>query len=217
MDEEILAPSIDLEDGRVVGGAVEEAIGVVFVGIDEGGAQGFGGVAEKFGFDAVGDMVGGAGMTETDFFGVEAESREIFAGVECVAEDRQAAVFGVDADLVGAAGERTRFDEVKQAMIAGDFAVVIELRFGRFAAGAADVTIAVARNTGLDSEFFLTGMFGGEEDVTLANFAIGELLGERLVGDFRFGENDEAGSGFIEAVNDGEIRPAGFAGTQPLV
>ena len=163
---------------------MKEAIGVGFVRIDEGGAQCFSGLAIEIGFGAVGNLVSGTWVAKTDFFGVKAETWKICARVKCVAEDGKPAEFSVNADLVGAAGEWMRLDEVELTMIAGNFAVVIELGFGGFAAGAADVAIAIARDAGLDGEFFLMGMFGGEKDVTFEDLAIRELLGQGLVGDF---------------------------------
>ena len=45
---------------------------------------------------------------------------------------------------------------------------------------------------------------------------IRELPGEGLIGQFSFRENHHTGGGFIEPMDDGEIRPARFSVAEPI-
>ena len=50
----------------------------------------------------------------------------------------------------------------------------------------------------------------------LRSFAISELLGERLIGDFGFGENDQAGGRFVESMDNGETGPTRLTVAKPF-
>ena len=123
----------------------------------------------------------------------------------------------MNANLVGAAGDWFGFDEVQPAVADGDFAIVTEERFGILAMSAAGVAFSGANDPTLNVELLFLRMLGGEKDVALVNFAVGELLGERVVRDFGFCKDEQAGGGFIEAVDDGEVCPAWIAMAEPFV
>ena len=83
--------------------------------------------------------------------------------------------------------------------------------------GRGAVPIPGPRDAGTDGKGLLGRNGVREEKVSLLDSAAGELLCEGLIGEFRFGEDDQAGGGFIESMNDREIGPARFTVSEPLV
>ena len=92
-----------------------------------------------------------------------------------------------------------------------------EMRFRDFSTGAARVFFAEADERGFDGEFFWRHGVVGEQEIFFANTAFGELLGERLVGERRFAEDEDAAGFLVQPVQNGERRPARLAMTEPVV
>lgn len=230
LGEQVIGPFFDVKVGVAIGCAVEKANGAGERGLDECSAEGEVGWVEEIRFRAEGDRLASGWVIEGKFVGVEADTRESRAVIGGVAEDGDFFEFGVDADLVGAPGEGFGGEEVERgeagairrcsgerAHRRGVLFEVSKTGFGGVAVGSGGVAVARAGDAGVDGEVFFSGGSGGEEEVPLVDLAGGELLGEGLAGEFGFREDEEAGGGFIQAVNGGEARPAWFALAKPII
>ena len=96
-------------------------------------------------------------------------------------------------------------------------AEVGEFCLGRLAVRTGGVAISGPDDTGTDSKGLFSRSDVREKKVSLLDVALGELLCERLIGEFCFGEDDQAGGRFIESMNDREIGPAWLTVPEPLV
>ena len=216
MNQESVAPAFGVEIRVTVGGAMENAERIGLSGLDGKLAKGQGRMGEKIGFDAEDDALAADWMIEFEFAGVETEAWGGFAGVNFISEDGVAGGVCMDADLVGAAGDGLGFKE----KVVADGAEKFEAGFGQGDSrceGAREVFFAEAHDAGFNGELLARGFFVGEKVVSFLDGAGGELFGEGAAGFFGFGEENDAGCGFIEAMDDSEIAPARFAIAKPFV
>jgi len=162
------------------------------------------------------DPFAGARLREAEAGGVEEiafERRERAlvdfelrgGAVERVANHRMMERGKVDADLVGAAGveldfeERCWADAVEHTPVCAGCAGAIDDAAAR---GHADATIGVACDSELDAAFRFVDDAFDQREVGLFHQAIAEGFAEFAVGGVVFGDEDNAGGFFVEAVDD---------------
>jgi hypothetical protein len=131
-----------------------------------------------------------------------------FAGsaVEGVADDGMSERRQVYANLVGAASVDFDVEQGEFAVIGVDAALNGVVGDGFAASGAAsghaDAADGVATDGGGDGAFVVFQMTVDECDVSLLDFAGGELRGQLAMGGVVLGDNDEAAGFFVETVYD---------------
>lgn len=165
-----------------------------------------------------GDGLASGGMSERDLLRMEKYPRRRRAAVERVAQNREAVCRRVDANLVRPARERLGGDFPHSAFRIPNSTFEPRLRRVSASIGRqAGVTLAIARYVAAHHEFAGRRRTIGDEQVALAHLALLELLGERFVRQWSFAEDEDAAGVFVEAMEDGEARPARFAVAEPVV
>jgi hypothetical protein len=122
----------------------------------------------------------------------------------------------VNADLMRPASQRDRFDKGP----AGGKAEELEPGFGVVSAGtrwAAEVSLTGANKGGAKGLRSGGWRLIGQEEVAFVDRTIGELPGEGTIGAAGFGEEQDAGGVFVEAVKESEAGPTRFALAEPVV
>jgi hypothetical protein len=216
MAEEVGAEPIEVPTGLMIAGAVQDAVDVGFKRSDQSDAKRVRGVGAEVGLGGEVDGFVGGRVPEAETLSVEENAGSRGSAVERIAEDGKTELRGVDADLMRAPGERAGFDEV----VAEDFSEWLEPGLGEVGTGmgwSAEVTWAGADEGGAGKTRLRRGGTVGEEKVTFIDGVLGELAGEGLVGAGGFGEEEDAGSFFIETLGDAECRPARVTMSEPVV
>ena len=128
------------------------------------------------------------------------------AAIKGVAQNREAALRRVDADLVCATGYRFGLN---QPVRPGP-----EPRFRDFRAGmdrAARISFPHPHQGAGDGDTLRRTEAVGEQEIGFADAAGSELFGERAIGDGSFAKHQHAAGFLVEPVQDGQRGPAGLA------
>lgn len=170
--------------------------------------------------DACGGIWIGAGNGDFEFAGMEHEAgfRIRVVAIDWVAENRDAEIFEVDAELVSATGGRFKLKEgvlwmiiVVRAIAAiwavvdgedfvislGRFAVLVDLESGR--------AFEIAGDRQVDHGFVEFWSTFDDGVIGFVSFAVLELFAEHGLGFGVFGENNNAAGVAVEAVNEQAI------------
>ena len=155
-------------------------------------------------------------MREGYFRRVQEYSRRRGAAVKRVAENREFAFCGVNANLMRPPCERLGANQLRTADCGLRIGNNGKFCFGDFAGCAAGIFFADACELGFDGKFFLRNLAVGEQEIFFPDAADGELFRERFVGKRRFAEDEDAAGFPVKPVQDGERGPAWFAVSQPV-
>src|SRR3982751_1184528 len=123
------------------------------------------------------------------------------AAIDCVAHDRMLEPLQVHSDLVSPAGLNLDVEE-GESVVMTTHAIDGERGASPRHNTHAGAVARVARDRLLDASRLLSDLTVHERDVGFENFTGAKLVREIFVRGLRLGDDDEAGSVFIEAMHD---------------